>query len=68
MVKRQELADTILHDAHSIQGRQESDSIDIIDTIRYHLTSHVQLYSEIEEANVRLALIDHLLESLGLDC
>lgn len=58
----------ILQDAQSIQEREESDSIDIVDSIRYHLTSQVQTYSEIEEANIGLTAIDDLLESLGLDC
>lgn len=68
MVRRKEFADVILQDAQTIQERQESDSIDIVDSVRYHLTSQVQTYSEIEEANTKLHAIDKLLDSLGLVC
>ena len=68
MVKREEFAEIILEDAQSVAAREDSDSIDIIDSVRYHLTSHVQTYSEIEDSNSKLALVDKLLDSLDLDC
>lgn len=65
---RSELSDLILADADEVLGRQESDTIDIVDSIRYHLTSCVRTYSEMEEANSKLHQVDQLLQSLGLDC
>ena len=58
----------MVRDAETVQAREDSDTIDIIDSIRYHITSHVQTYGEIESANDQLALTDELLETLGLDC
>lgn len=68
MVTREEFAEIILQDAQSVTDREDSDSIDIVDSVRYHLTSRVLTFSEIEGANSKLSLIDNLLESLDLDC
>lgn len=68
MVTSEEFAQLIIQDAQSIEKRQESDSIDVVDSVRFHLTSHVQTYSEMEDGNRKLALVDDLLESLGFDC
>lgn len=68
MVTRDELLDIVMADAKSVTAREDSDTIDIIDSVRYHITSHVQTYSEIQSADDKLALVDGLLETLGLDC
>lgn len=68
MVTCEEFAKVILHDARSVQSRQDSDSIDIIDNIRYHVAVYVQTFSEIQSVQDKLTLIDNLLDSLGLDC
>jgi ankyrin repeat/BTB/POZ domain-containing protein 1 len=57
----------ILQDATEVRGRQETDSIPVIDDIRYHITSDVQTVSEMGEASEKLQVIDRLLEDLGLD-
>ena len=67
MIDRQDFQDLVKEDASEIKGRQETDSIGIIDDIRFHLTNFVQTYSEMEEANERLRLVDDLLEDLNLD-
>ena len=56
-----------MQDAIELKGRQETDSIPVIDDIRYHITSEVQTVSELSEASDKLQLIDKLLEDLGLD-
>lgn len=56
-----------MEDASEIKMRQETDSIGIIDDIRFHLTNFVQMYSEMEEANERLRMVDDLLEDMNLD-
>lgn len=61
------LHDLILQDATEVRGRQETDSIPIIDDIRYNITSDVQTVSEMGEASEKLQIIDRLLEDLGLD-
>lgn len=55
-------------DAATVEERQETDSIPLIDDIRFHITSNVQTYSAIEEANQRLDALENLLGSLGLEC
>lgn len=67
MVRRNDFEELIREDAESVKGRQETDSIDIVDEIRFYITNNVQTYSAMEEANEKLALIDALLENLGLD-
>lgn len=67
MIDREDFQDLVKEDASEIKGRQETDSIGIIDDIRFHLTNFVQTYSEMEEANERLRLVDDLLEDLNLD-
>ncbi|XP_067928958.1 ankyrin repeat and BTB/POZ domain-containing protein 1-like [Watersipora subatra] len=63
-----EMSAIVQEDAQSVKMREDSDTIDIIDSIRYHITSQVQTYSEIETANDKLAIIDDFLDELGLDC
>ena len=55
-------------DAADIQNRDDTDSIDIIDSVRFHLTSNIQTYSEMAEADEQLRSIDEFLLSLGLEC
>ena len=50
-----------------MKGREETDTIGIIDDIRYHITNNLQSFSAMDEANDKLALIDDLLESFDLD-
>ncbi|XP_062595032.1 ankyrin repeat and BTB/POZ domain-containing protein 1-like [Saccostrea cucullata] len=66
-VHREDFAQLVREDASEIKGRQETDSIGIIDDIRFHITNFVQTYSEMEEANEQLRLVDDLLEDLNLD-
>jgi ankyrin repeat/BTB/POZ domain-containing protein 1 len=67
MVNREDFAQLVMEDASTIKGRQETDSIGIIDDIRFHITNFVQTYSEMEEANEQLRLVDNMLENLNLD-
>ncbi|XP_062600559.1 ankyrin repeat and BTB/POZ domain-containing protein 1-like, partial [Saccostrea cucullata] len=66
-VHREDFSQLVREDASEIKGRQETDSIGIIDDIRFHITNFVQTYSEMEEANEQLRLVDDLLEDLNLD-
>ena len=54
-------------DANEVTARQETDSIGIIDDIRFHITNFVQTYSDMDEANEKLAVIDNMLDELGLE-
>uniref|UniRef100_A0A914WAR9 BTB domain-containing protein n=1 Tax=Plectus sambesii TaxID=2011161 RepID=A0A914WAR9_9BILA len=62
MIDNSELHMLIMEDAGNVQGREDVDSIDVIDNVRYHLTAQ-----SMDEAHDKLQLIDHLLISLGLE-
>lgn len=68
MVLRSEFKNLVVRDASEVVSREDSDSIDIVDNVRYHMTSRVRTYSEIQSVHDQLSLIDQLLESLQLDC
>ncbi|GAU91949.1 hypothetical protein RvY_04105 [Ramazzottius varieornatus] len=61
------LSDLIVEDANEVKNREDTDTIDIIDDIRYFISNNVQTFSQLEEAHEKLTLIDDLLEEIGLD-
>ena len=67
IIAQQEFKQLVLEDASQVKGREETDSIDVIDEIRFYISNFVQTYSEMEEANDKLRLIDDLLEELDVE-
>jgi len=67
MLNSEDFATFVMEDARTVQNRQETDSIPIIDDLRFHVTSLVQTFSDMYEADRRLAAIDAFLEQLQLD-
>lgn len=67
VIKLSEFRQLIVDDAKQVISRQETDTIDVIDDIRYYITSHCLTITETEEANEKLRLIDNLLEELDLE-
>lgn len=67
MIIREDFAALVQEDAAEVEMREEADTIDIIDEIRFHITNFVQTFSEVEEANEKLVAIDDLLEHLDLE-
>ena len=67
MLQSSDFASFVKEDADSVQGRQETDTITIIDDVRFHITNFVQTFSDMYDADQKLALIDCFLEELGLD-
>lgn len=67
ILEREDFADLVKQDASEVKGRQETDSIDIIDNIRFHLTFSIQTFGEMSDANEKLRLIDDLLEDLEIE-
>lgn len=63
-----EFVTAVKENAEAVEERQETDSIPLVDDIRFHITSNVQTYSAIEEANQKLEALENLLASIGLDC
>ena len=62
-----DFTELVKEDAKSVQERQDTDTIAIIDDIRFHITDFIQTYSDVYEADQKLAVIDAFLEELQLD-
>lgn len=67
-MEQPELAEVIKEDAAAVEERQATDSVPLVDEIRFHIASNVQTYSEIEEANQKLEALEELLASINLCC
>ncbi|KAK7884164.1 hypothetical protein WMY93_027287 [Mugilogobius chulae] len=63
-----EFAELIKDDAASVKGRHETDSVPLVDDIRYHISSNVQTYSAIEEARQKHAALEQLLNDINIEC
>ncbi|XP_062970913.1 ankyrin repeat and BTB/POZ domain-containing protein 1 isoform X5 [Cynocephalus volans] len=68
LVEREDFVEAVREEAAAVAARQETDSIPLVDDIRFHVASTVQTYSAIEEAQQRLQALEDLLVSIGLDC
>ncbi|XP_058499332.1 ankyrin repeat and BTB/POZ domain-containing protein 1 [Solea solea] len=68
LVEQPEFVEIIKEDAGSLEDRHETDSVPLVDEIRYHIAGNVQTYSEIEEANQKLEALEDLLCSINIDC
>lgn len=72
----------ILSDASKLTKRQETDTIDIVDELRYEINKAEHVSTNIREANMqnndpiqlmidrdkKLDLLERILEELGLEC
>nr|KAF6421600.1 ankyrin repeat and BTB domain containing 1 [Rousettus aegyptiacus] len=68
LVEREDFEEAVREEAATVAARQEQDSIPLVDDIRFHITSRVQTYSNIEEMQHQLHVLEDLLVSIGLDC
>lgn len=67
-MEQAEFAEIIKEDAESLEERHATDSVPLVDDIRYHIASNVQTYSAIEEANQKLEVLEELLFRINIDC
>ena len=68
MVKTEKFKDLVLNDASNVKSREETDSIDIVDEIKYVLrTTNLNSLSSIKEAENQLESLDSFLEDLNLE-
>ena len=68
MVKNEKFKELVLNDARNVKSREETDSIDIVDEIRYVLrTTNLNSLSSITEAELQLECLDSFLEELNLE-
>ena len=77
MIDNKEFHSLILEDASSVQGRQETDSIPVVDDIRFHLYKVVLPINGVLDDNddelvadgeSRLQMLETLLQNLGVEC
>ena len=68
MVKNEKFKELVMNDARNVKSREETDTIDIIDEIRYVLrTTNLNSLSSITEAELQLECLDSFLEELNLE-
>lgn len=67
MVESEEFAQLVQEDAAQVKEREETDSIDIVDEVRFYIANVVSTFSELQDAEHHLRLIDQLLEDLDID-
>ncbi|XP_065573023.1 ankyrin repeat and BTB/POZ domain-containing protein 1-like isoform X2 [Artemia franciscana] len=69
MVNNEDFRSLIVEDAKALKDRQETDTIEVLDDIRYHITGSLESlsYEVIDKANENLRLIEDMLEDMGLD-
>uniref|UniRef100_A0A224YHN4 Ankyrin repeat and BTB/POZ domain-containing protein 1 n=1 Tax=Rhipicephalus zambeziensis TaxID=60191 RepID=A0A224YHN4_9ACAR len=67
VVELPEFHEVVREDAKEVKLRQETDSITVIDDIRYYISANARSTAEILNANEKLKLVDDLLTALGLD-
>ncbi|CAF0921302.1 unnamed protein product [Didymodactylos carnosus] len=58
----------VVEDAASVQQRQETDSVQIIDDLRFYFTQFSTMtLDDIEDTSKKLRILDEFLQSIGLD-
>lgn len=66
MVNNEKFKQLVIADAENVKGRQETDSIDIVDEIRYVLrTTNLSSLASIQEAEKQLNCLSEFLEDIG---
>ena len=65
---QRDFVEAVREEAAAVTARQETDSIPLVDDIRFHVGSTVQTCSAMEQAERRLRVLEDLLVSIGLDC
>lgn len=68
LVEQEDFVEAVREEAAAVAARQETDSIPLVDDIRFHVGSAVQTRSAMEQAQQRLQALEHLLVAIGLDC
>lgn len=69
LVERAEFAEIIKEDeAASMEEQRETDSVPLVDEIRYHITGNVQTYGAISEASQKVEALEKLLCSINIYC
>ena len=76
LIDNKEFHSLILEDAHSVRDRQQTDSIPVVDDIRFHLyknvlpniTSDEEEEGQLFDSETKLNFLNNLLVHLGIEC
>eukprot|EP00070_Physeter_catodon_P027839 XP_028334733.1 podocalyxin-like protein 2 isoform X4 [Physeter catodon] len=68
LVEQADFVEAVREEAAAVTARQETDSIPLVDDIRFHVGSAVQTCSAMQQAQQQLRVLEDLLVSIGLDC
>lgn len=68
LVEQDDFVEAVREEAAAVAARQETDSIPLVDDIRFHVGSTVQTCSAMQQAQQRLRVLEDLLVSIGLEC
>ncbi len=68
VLQQEEFVKFVLEDAASVVDRQETDTVPIIDDLRFYLAEFSTVDpSDIEETSEKMKLLDDFLEQIGLE-
>ncbi|CAF0763964.1 unnamed protein product [Adineta steineri] len=68
VLQQEDFVKFVLEDAASVVNRQETDSVPIIDDLRFYLAEFSTVnQSDIDETSEKMKLLDNFLEKIGLD-
>jgi len=67
MAENTDLHRMIAEDASMVKDRQETDSIQVVDDIRSHIRKRVRTMSDMTEAELKMSVVDNLLDDLDLE-
>ena len=67
VINQDSFIEVIKSDAADVKDRHQTDSIIIIDELRFHISSNLRTVSDIQEAQSKLTALEDLLDDLGID-
>ena len=67
-IESEEFTELVEYDAAQVLSREETDSVPLIDDIRYHLSKAILNFSHLEETQMKLGNLDRFLARLKIEC
>lgn len=68
ILQQEDFVKFVLEDAASVVDRQETDTVPIIDDLRFYMAEFSTVNpSDIDETSDKIKLLDQFLENIGLD-
>ncbi|XP_033745465.1 ankyrin repeat and BTB/POZ domain-containing protein 1-like [Pecten maximus] len=67
VIQMDDFAELVRQDAANLERREDTDTVEIIDDIRFNITNFIQTFSDMMEAQEKLRMIDDFLENMNID-